>query len=205
MHSENLLRQSGHEPREVGLQLVEVRRSAIEDARPPGGRESTVKDYLYLLYRRKWTIFLFAAAVLSIVGIASLLKTPLYDASGRISVARESSDSLGLKGGGDISGDIPEYSMFLDAQVNILQSNTRVVQVARDLHWLDLEDHSGSAQTPELPDAKREAAMIGLIQSSLDVSRVPRTPIIEIRYSDHDPRSAAPRDCLSAARGLARY
>ncbi len=192
MHSENLLRQSGHEPREVGLQLVEVRRSAIEDARPPGGRESTVKDYLYLLYRRKWTIFLFAAAVLSIVGIASLLKTPLYDASGRISVARESSDSLGLKGGGDISGDIPEYSMFLDAQVNILQSNTLVMQVARDLHWLDVQDQSSVDKKPATPlDSKREAAIIGQIQSRLDVTRVPRTPIIEIRYSNPDPRIAA--------------
>jgi len=144
--------------------------------------------------------------VLALIGIASFLKTPLYDAVGRISVAREHSDALRLKVGVvDCSGDNAEYNMYLEAQVNILQSNTRVVQVARDLHWLDLEDHSGSAQTPELPDAKREAAMIGLIQSSLDVSRVPRTPIIEIRYSDHDPRSAAPRDCLSAARGLARY
>src|SRR5258708_7872684 len=192
MHCENLLRQSGHETREVGLQLVEVRRSAIEEAQQPGGRESTVKDYWYLLCRRKWTIFLFAAALLSVVGIASLVKTPLYDGAGRISVARESSDSLGLKGGGDISGDIPEYSMFLEAQVYILQSIIIVLQVDRDLHWLDVLDQSSVDKKPATPlDSKREAAIIGRIQSRLDVTRVPRTPIIEIRYSDPDPRIAA--------------
>jgi polysaccharide biosynthesis transport protein len=193
MHPENLLRPVGHEIREDGLQLVELRRPVTGEIDDLAWKQPTINDYWRPLRRRKWTIALVVAAAFSLAGIASLLETPLYDGTGRISVGRESIDLLGLKETGDNTGDIPEYNMFLDAQVRILQSNTLVLQVARDLHWLGNLDPSSLHENAAISlESKREASIIKMVQRRLHVTRVPRTgPIIEIQYADPDPRKAA--------------
>lgn len=192
MSSDKLLKRGPYRGPALGLQLIDVPRPSMEEHRRLSN-DPTLKDYWLVLRRRKRTVILFAATVFMLVGVASFLMTPLYEATGRISVARENSNLLSSKEGADtISGDNAEYNMYLDAQIRILTSDTLVLQVAKDLHSLDTElqtDTTRNANT-ELAN-KQEASVILRALNRLDVSRVPRTPIIEIKYSDADPRTAA--------------
>jgi len=174
------------------LQLIDISPSRSEEHRRLPGN-SALQSYRLLLRRRKWTVVLFAATLFTLVGIDSYLMTPLYEATGRISVARENSDLLSSKEGSeDISGDNAEYNMYLDAQTRILSSDTLVLQAAKDLHWVEIRPPSGSTLQSETQLAnKRETVLIEDIDKQLDVSRVPRTPIIEIKYSNADPQIAA--------------
>ena len=178
---------------EVIPPLLEILLSSREAARPSPRSDLALKDYWRSLRRRKWTIVLFAAAVFVLVGAASLLMTPLYEGVGRISVGRENSNMLGLKEGQtDVSGDNAEYSMYLDAQLQILSSATVVLQASQELGWLPGQGQPGpnEAQGARL-DNEQETLRVRDIQRHLDVSRVPRTPVIEIRYSSPNPRLAA--------------
>src|SRR5437868_8192029 len=119
MYSDKLAARNGHEIREGQFRLVEICPSSSSgESRILPGSDSVLKDYWQILRRRKWTIFLFAGIVLGIVGIASMLMTPQYQAVGSISIGRENTDLLGLKEGTlDYSGDNAEYNMYLEAQV----------------------------------------------------------------------------------------
>ncbi len=153
---------------------------------------SDLREYWCLLCRRKWTIAVFTAVTVIVVGVVSFLMIPVYRGTGRISIARESSDSLGMKSAaGDVSGQIPEYTMYLDAQVRVLQSDTLILQVAKNLHWLDQnkQPSNGSGAIPSA--AQQEVTMIEQVKRQLRVTRVARTPVIEIQYSNRDPRLAA--------------
>jgi capsular exopolysaccharide synthesis family protein len=154
--------------------------------------DSTFKSYWLLLRRRKGTIVLFATAVLMLVGVASLFMTPQYEAVGRISVGRENSGLLGSKEGAvDYSGDNPDYNMYLEAQVHILQSAAVILQAAKEFGWAEVKQQLGPNHQPETQSSERDTIRVQQIQQHLDVSRVPRTPIIEIKYSNRDPRLAA--------------
>lgn len=178
---------------EVIPPLLEILLSSRGAALPAPRTDLGLKDYWRSLRRRRWTIAFFAGAVFVLVGVASFLMTPLYEGVGRISVGRENSNLLGLKDGPtEMSGDNAEYSMYLDAQLQILSSATVVQQAAQELGWLAGPGQAGPNQTAEnQPDGRQETIRVRDIQRHLDVSRVPRTPVIEIRYSNPDARLAA--------------
>jgi len=118
--------------------------------------------------------------------------TPQYVAVGRISVGKENSGLLGFKEGAvDYSGDNPDYNMYLEAQVHILQSSAVILQAAKELGWAKGRPQLDPNGHPETQSSEADTILVQQIQQRLDVSRVPRTPIIEIKYSNPDPRLGA--------------
>jgi capsular exopolysaccharide synthesis family protein len=171
------------------FQLVEVSPAAIRETPELPSSDFALKTHWQVIRRRKWMVFLFVAVVLILVGSASLLMTPQYEATGGISVGRENNDLLGLKEGSvDYSGDNTEYNMYLEAQVHILRNSAVILQAANELGWADVP---GISQPGSKTESESEPTIVGPIQQHLDVSRVPRTPIIEIRYTSPDPKRAA--------------
>ncbi|MGA8235586.1 MAG: hypothetical protein WB918_03645, partial [Candidatus Sulfotelmatobacter sp.] len=57
-------------------------------------QESAIRDYLRVLLKRKWTVLACLFTVFSVVAIASLKMTPVYEASGSIAINKPDS-SLG--------------------------------------------------------------------------------------------------------------
>src|SRR5215471_13985355 len=53
---------------------------------PP--QESALREYLRVLIKRKWTVIGCVAVIFSVVAIASLKMTPIYEASGSIAINR---------------------------------------------------------------------------------------------------------------------
>src|ERR687887_2525192 len=72
---------------------------------PPGvplqpwlpSHESALREYLRVLIKRKWTVIGCVATIFTIVAIASLKTTPIYEAMGKIAINKPDSNLVNFK------------------------------------------------------------------------------------------------------------
>lgn len=169
---------------------------------PPGAmppNDNGLLQYLPILRKHRWTILATVIIVVTLTTIVTLRTTPIYEAVGRIAISHENNDVLGFKGSGEgFTGDSYDYdySVALDTQIKILQSDAIALATARSLQ-LDkapgFTPAGASADPLQAPsvDPKQEAALMGYVQGGLRLSIIPKTRIIEIRYANPDPQFAA--------------
>jgi polysaccharide biosynthesis transport protein len=170
---------------------------------PPGAlppNDNGLLQYLPVLRKHRWTILATVIIVVTLTTIVTLRTTPIYEAVGRIAVSHENNnDVLGFKGSGEgFSGDDYDYdySIALDTQIKILQSDAIALATAKALQLDKSPAFSRKPagadpfQAPNV-DPQQEAAMMGFVQGGLKLSVVPKTRIIEIRYSNPDAQLAA--------------
>lgn len=164
----------------------------------PATQGSSLGDYWRILQKRKWTVILTAAFVLVVVTIATFRMTPLYEATARIAISKEDNDNIRV---GDQSA-MPDYSfdynIELDTQAKILQSDTLATQV---IEQLQLDKNPGFAPVRSAPptsavgsatgDSKREAQLLDAWRNGLQVNKIQRTRMIEIRFLSPEPKLAA--------------
>jgi succinoglycan biosynthesis transport protein ExoP len=154
--------------------------------------EPAIVEYWRILVRRRKTVFVSIAVALLVATVTSMLMKNRYSVESRISVGRENPDMLHLKDNGFPSLDVSEYNMELDAQVQILTSDTLILE-----NLLQLRGPSGSASNFDLTVAqpavisREEQKLIGQYGDQLVVSRIPHTPLISIKFSDQDSQFAA--------------
>ena len=160
-------------------------------------QDSTLREYLRVLLKRKWIILACAVGIFAAVAIASLRQTPVYDAFGRIVVNKADSNLTTFK------DSVPVMDYYdptdLDTEVRILQSDLIALQVIRQLN-LDKRPEYGSPSASKQPnlvadplqnDSKRTTALLGGFKANLKVSLIPNTRIMEIHYRSTDPTLAA--------------
>jgi polysaccharide biosynthesis transport protein len=156
--------------------------------------EPVVLEYWRVLARRRKTVLAVTVAVLTLATIVSFLMKQRFTAESRISVGKENPDMLHLKDDRFPSLDVSEYNMELDAQVQILTSDTLLLENLRQLRGKRVEPVSDSVTDPAsavAPATKEEQKLLDQYGDYLLVSRIPHTPLIEIKFSDADPQFAA--------------
>jgi polysaccharide biosynthesis transport protein len=161
-------------------------------------QEEFLPAFLRILGKRKWTVLGFASVVVLLVLAASLLTKPRYEAVARIVFNRENADPLGFK---DMAGNPPEdsdYSVSLDTQVRILESDTLALQAIEELHldsnpnFVDRAPVSSRTATSHADlDARQHEQLLRTFLNSLSVSKAKNTRVIEIGFKSKDPRLAA--------------
>src|SRR5215470_13984969 len=162
--------------------------------------ESTAGEYLRLLLKRKWVVIGCFATIFSVVAIASLKTTPVYEAAGTIAVNKPDT-TLNFQNSTTLSLDYFDPTE-LDTEVKILQSDLLAMQVIRELN-LDRRSELAN-QPPPSPSSSGDLApdplqtdpalassMIGGFKGSLRVNLSPNTRIIEVHYRSADPQMAA--------------
>jgi len=160
-------------------------------------QESTLREYLRVLIKRKWMVGAVVVGIFMVVAIASLRQTPVYEAVGRIAVNKADSNLITFK---DSQPVLDYYDQSdLDTEVRILQSDLMALQVIRQLN-LDKRPEFGGHSDPKQPnlvadplqtDSNRTSALLGAFRGNLHVSLIPNTRIIEIHYNSTDPQLAA--------------
>jgi len=163
---------------------------------PP--QDNGLLQYWPILRKHRWTIAATAIIVVTLATVVTLRTTPIYDATGRIAVGHENNDVLGFKSSGEgfSSEDDYDYTIALDTQIKILQSDAIALATAKALQ-LDQMPPFATPANPNDPlaapsvDPRKEAALMGFIQGGLKLAVVPKTRIIEIRFSNPDPQLAA--------------
>ncbi len=171
----------------------------------PGGypgvptQDSLLREYVRVLIKSKWVIIASVVLVVGVVAISTLRSTPIYEAVGSIAINKMDPVTFNLK---DSSGGVDYYDPTdLDTEVRILKSDLLALQVIRQLN-LDRQPEfgnkskapsSGLELTTDIlqPDSAKTSAVLAAFKGSLQVSLVPNTRIIEIRYRSPDKNIAA--------------
>ena len=179
-----------------GLDLSRTAGPHIYPQLPP--HESAVGEYIRILIKRKWLVFGCLATVFSVVAIASLKMTPVYEAGGTIAINKPDT-SLNFQNSATFSLDYFDPTE-LETEVKILQSDLLALQVIRELN-LDRRPEFGGkslnstsldlAPDPLQVDPARAASVIGSFKGSLRVALSPNSRIIEVHYRSADPQMAA--------------
>lgn len=164
-------------------------------------RQHSLHNLWSVLKKRRWVAITTVVIVMTLVTIASLRATPMYEATGRIAINRESSDTLGFK---DVAGpsddDNWDYNVAVDTQVRILQSDGLALAVIDAIKLGDNPKFAPLAQTaPPKPsplqdvqaNPARESVLLHRLRDGLLITKIPRTRIVEISFMSQDPRLSA--------------
>src|SRR5579871_3415507 len=164
---------------------------------PP--QESTIGESLRVLVKRKWVVGITFVTIFSVVAIASLKMTPIYEAGGTIEINKPDT-SLSFQNSGTFSFDYYDPTE-LETELKILQSDLLATQVIRELNLERRPEVGGQASPTPAPlelapdplqsDPTRVSSMVGGFKSALRVSLSPNTRIIEVHYRSADPQMAA--------------
>jgi succinoglycan biosynthesis transport protein ExoP len=187
-------RSSGLQPGEPAEFLRPIH-SALYNVLP--AQESTLREYMRVLIKRKWMVLAVITGIFMAVAVASLRQTPIYEAVGQIVVNKADSNVITFKD----SMPVMDYydQSDLDTEVRILQSDLMALQVIRQLNLdkrPEFGGHSDQKQAnlvadPLQTDSSRTSALLGAFRGNLHVTLIPNTRIIEIHYNSTDPQLAA--------------
>jgi len=164
---------------------------------PP--QESTIGESVRVLVKRKWIILACLATIFSLVAIATLKMTPVYEAGGTIQITKPDA-SLNFQNSATFNVDYFDPTE-LETDLKILQSDLLALQVIRELN-LDRSPELAGQIPPPLPssdlapdplqtDPSMARATLGGFKGGLRVALVPNTRIIEVHYRSPDPQKAA--------------
>jgi polysaccharide biosynthesis transport protein len=153
---------------------------------------------IQVLRKRKFTIIGFFLLVVLLVTVASLFMKPKYEAVARIVINHENANPLGFKDMGDDRPDYDEYTVSLDTQLQILQSETLALQVIDALHLDTNPAFAGRMARKRLVNeslsdltTRERQRLITTFLSGLSVSKEKNTRVIEISYKSKDAKLSA--------------
>jgi exopolysaccharide transport family protein len=163
-------------------------------------QDSVLREYFRVLIKRKWLVLSTVAVIFGVVTIATLRKTPIYDASGSIAINKTDPTLLNLKetsNGGEDYYDPAD----LDTEARILKSDLLALQVIKQLNLDKRPEFGGSGEASPAslalttdalqPDSESTSSLLAGFKGNLRVSLVPNTRIIEIHYRSADRDLAA--------------
>src|SRR5438270_7868953 len=147
---------------------------------PPGDvpvalPETALLDYWRILVKRKAVVLITLAVVFSLAALRTYRTTPLYESTGRVAVYHESQALTGFKESGAIDADDWDYTVAMETQVRIMQSDSLALKVAHDLGWEKAfaAPAAGAIPLASPLTAQQESGLIGRLHGSLQVSSIP--------------------------------
>jgi exopolysaccharide transport family protein len=163
-------------------------------------QESALGEYVRVLVKRKWTVLACLVTIFSLVAIASLKMTPIYEASGSIAINKPDSGLVNFSNSPTFNVDYYDPTE-METEVKILQSDLLALQVIKEL-GLDRRPEFGGknaplsssldlAPDPLQVDAGRTTSLLSSFRGSLKVALAPNTHIIEVHYRSPDKDLAA--------------
>jgi polysaccharide biosynthesis transport protein len=157
-------------------------------------REPHLLDYLIILRKHQWLILTFLLTVVTVVTIASFKMKPVYQASARVEVDKESQNILPFQGGNSYD-EYEDEENYIDTQAKILQSETLAFQTIKSLdlgRFPEFGGTPGAATAFTQPGgAAPRPAILGAFLGRLSVRRVPSSQLIEVTFEAEDPQLAA--------------
>jgi polysaccharide biosynthesis transport protein len=164
-------------------------------------QESALGEYIRILMKRKWTVISCLVVIFSVVAIASLKMTPIYEARGSIAINKPDSGLVNFNNSPTFSLDYYDPTE-METEVKILQSDLLALQVVKELALDRRPEFGGSkpatmssaldlAPDPLQADTGRTTSLLNSFRGNLSVSLTPNTHIIEIHFRSPDKDLAA--------------
>jgi succinoglycan biosynthesis transport protein ExoP len=156
-------------------------------------REPHLLDYLLILRKHQWLILTFLLTVVTVVTIASFKMKPVYQASARVEIDKESQNLLPFQGDNSYEEFMDEEN-YLETQTRILVSETLALQTIKSMGLWRYPEFGGSQTSTAFTQsvaASQRPAILGAFLGSLSVKRVPNSQLIEVTFEAEDPQLAA--------------
>ncbi len=159
-------------------------------------REAHLLDYLLVLRKHQWLITFFLLAVVSIVTIATFRMQPIYEATARVEVDRDTPSAFRFNES-DQGGDYGDLEDYIVTQSKILQSETLAMQTVKSMGLDNLPQFGGRPGKPVKPEpAGSDASLmrppaLGAFLGGLSVKRVPNARLLDVTFEATDPVLAA--------------
>ena len=160
-------------------------------------REGHLLDYLVILRKHFWLIISFLLALTTVVAISTFRMQPVYEATTRIEIDRESTNFLPFAGN-DPDGLYQDLEDYIETQSKILVSETLATQTIKSLN-LDHDPRFGGAPQNSGPlevTAPKDGVLspppaLGAFLGGLSVKRVPNSRLLDVTFATTDPKLAA--------------
>jgi succinoglycan biosynthesis transport protein ExoP len=163
-------------------------------------QESALGEYVRVLVKRKWTILACLVTIFSLVAIASLKMTPVYEASGSIEIDKPDSGLVNFNNSPTFNVDYYDPTE-LETEVMIMQSDLLALQVVKELA-LDRRPEFGGKQPamsssldlapdPLQADTARTSSLLSSFRGNLKVALSPNTHLIKVSFRSPDKDLAA--------------
>lgn len=159
-------------------------------------RELHLRDYLIILRKHLWVSLTFLLMLVTIVTIASFKMVPVYEASARIAIDRDSQNLLPFQDSSGYEAYI-DVENFIETQAKVLQSETVALMTIRSMNLASHPEFAGLVDSP-LPDmtstqtaAREKPPILGAFVGRLSVRRVPNSRLMDVVFEATDPKLAA--------------
>ena len=159
-------------------------------------REPHLLDYLLVLRKHQWLITFFLLAVVSIVTIATFRMQPIYSATARVEVDRDTPSAFHFNEN-DQGGDFGDMEDYIVTQSKILESETLAMQTVKSMGLDHLPQFGGTPGKSTKMDAAESYAnlnrppALGAFLGGLTVKRVPNSRLLDVTFETTDPTLAA--------------
>ena len=157
-------------------------------------RQRTMQDYCRILIKRRWLILLVFFAIVAIVALRTFTTTPIYQATVQLLIERQTPQYIDQPGGAVQQDYYSEE--FYQTHYKLLESRALAKRVAEKLN---LKNHPSYAPIfkdlpPNADDAMKQRAeenLIGAIAAGVKVKPVRDSRLVDVSFSDPDPKFAA--------------
>src|ERR1700685_2551831 len=166
--------------------------SAMRPAWDLAPREPHLWDYLLILRKHQWLILSFMLAVVTILSIPPFRMQPVYVATTRIELGRETANVLPFQGT-DSYDYMLDLENYMETQSKILTSEPLALQPLRSgvLTGVGGPDPQSHATATGSPANQKRPPELGAFLGSLSVKRVPNSRLMDVTYEANNPELAA--------------
>lgn len=158
-------------------------------------REPHLVDYLLILRKHQWLILTFLVTVVTLVSIATFKMKPVYEATARIEIDRETPNVLPFQNV-DSDSAYEDLEDYIETESKILQSDTLAMETIKKT-GLATDTAFGGEPGMELPTLSPDGppitrpGILGEFVGSLSVKRVPNSRLLDVTFESTDPQLAA--------------
>jgi succinoglycan biosynthesis transport protein ExoP len=159
-------------------------------------REPHLLDYVLVLRKHLWLITFFLLAVVSIVTIATFRMQPVFEATARVEVDRDTPNAFHFNES-DQGGEFEDAEDYIVTQSKILQSETLAMQTVRSMGLDHLPEFGGTpgktvkAEAPGSDASLMRPPALGAFLGGLSIKRVPNSRLLDVTFESTDPVLAA--------------
>ena len=154
-----------------------------------GPREPHLLDYIIILRKHQWLVLTFLLTVVTVVTIASFKMKPVYEASARVEVDRDTQTVVPFSDSNNYEA-FEDTESYIETQTKILQSETLALMTIKSLDLGRFPEFGGTGAGGKTTQISRPA-ILGAFLGRLSVKRVPSSRLIEVRFEAENPQLAA--------------
>ena len=186
-----------------GPRALEKRRAEVLALKAEPAASVNLLSYWIVLRKRRWTVFAVLAVIFAVDVIATVKEKPLYEAKALIEIERENPN---IPTAEDLFEIDNVSNTFLETQYKVLESESVLRRVVRELHLDQLGIQSAAAlvvaaserrnllygrSTAPRPDTEAVHNALKTLADRLSVDPVKQSRLVEVSFESQDPVLAA--------------